>query len=53
MCLTTDAPAFDGQGRVDMAYCYKAGKTADGRLGFFCYLPSRCAIVFEKKKSLS
>ncbi len=54
VCLTTDDPTFDGFGRVDMAYRYTAGKTADGRLGFFCYLPARCAIVFEKeKKSLN
>ena len=54
VCLTTDAPTYGGAGRVDTAYSYTAGKTSDGRLGFFCYLPSRCAIVFEKeKKSLS
>ena len=54
VCLTTDDPTFDGCGRVDMAYRYTASKTADGRLGFFCYLPSRCAIVLEKeKKSLN
>ena len=54
VCLTTDDLTFDGFGRVDTAYRYTAGKTADGRLGFFCYLPSRCAIVFEKeKKSLN
>ena len=51
--LTTDAPAFDGHGRVDQAYRYTAARTSDGRLGFFCYLPNRAAIVFQKEKGES
>ena len=51
--LTTDAPAFDGHGRVDQTYCYTAARTSDGRLGFFCYLPNRAAIVFQKEKGES
>jgi hypothetical protein len=48
--LTTDDQTFDGLGRVSATHRYTAAKTADGRLGFFCYLPSRSAIVFEKEK---
>jgi 1,4-alpha-glucan branching enzyme len=52
--LTTDASTYDGIGRVDLSCRYTASKTSDGRVGFFCNLPCRCAIVFEKeKKSLS
>ena len=52
--LTTDASTYDGLGRVDLSCRYTASKTSDGRVGFFCNLPCRCAIVFEKeKKSLS
>ncbi len=48
--LTTDAHEFGGFDRIDMQYQYVAEKTVDGRLGFFCYLPSRTAIVFKKSK---
>jgi 1,4-alpha-glucan branching enzyme len=47
--LTSDDKAFGGFDRIDKSYVYKAEKTADGRLGFFCYLPNRCVIVFKKK----
>ena len=46
--LCTDADCFGGAERVDATYRYKATKRADGRIGFDCYLPSRCAIVFGK-----
>ena len=46
--LCTDETRFGGLDRVDVSYRYKATKRADGRIGFDCYLPSRCAIVFEK-----
>ncbi len=48
--LSTDDPEFGGFDRIDKEYRYVAEKTADGRLGFFCYLPSRTAIVFKKAK---
>ncbi len=48
--LSTDDPEFGGFNRVDKEYRYVAEKTADNRLGFFCYLPSRTAIVFKKSK---
>jgi len=48
--LSTDDPEFGGFDRIDKEYKYVAEKTADGRLGFFCYLPSRTAIVFKKSK---
>ena len=47
--LTTDDETFGGSNRVDKKYKYKAKKMADGRCGFQCYLPSRCAIVMKKK----
>jgi hypothetical protein len=50
--LTTDDPSFGGHGRVDQQYRYSAARTVDGRLGFFCYLPNRAAIVFQKEKPL-
>jgi len=46
--FTTDSAEFGGFERVDKNYKYKAETTADGRLGFKCYLPSRAAIVFKK-----
>ena len=48
--LSSDDEKFGGFERVDKQYAYKAEKTLDGRLGFFCYLPSRAAIVFKKEK---
>ncbi len=50
VALSTDDPAFGGFGRVDPKVCYKAEKTPDGRIGFQCYLPSRSAIVFAKRR---
>ena len=47
--LTTDDASFGGFNRVDMEYEYKTEKIADGRTGFFCYLPARTAIVYKKK----
>ena len=47
--LSTDDKEFGGFERVDKTYTYKAERTLNGRLGFFCYLPNRCAIVFKKK----
>ena len=46
--LCTDEARFGGAERVDVSYRYKATKRPDGRIGFDCYLPSRCAIVLEK-----
>ncbi|MBR5278927.1 MAG: alpha amylase C-terminal domain-containing protein [Clostridia bacterium] len=47
--LTTDDASFGGFNRVDMEYEYNTEKIADGRTGFFCYLPARTAIVYKKK----
>ena len=49
VALTSDDPAFDGDGRVDTARVYESGKIFCGE-GFSCYLPSRTAVVFRKKK---
>ena len=48
--LTTDDIAFGGFNRVDTEYEYTAEKQLDGRIGFMCYLPNRCAIVLKKIK---
>ncbi len=48
--LSSDDTEFGGFDRVDKNYRYKAEKTKDDRLGFFCYLPNRTAIVFKKDK---
>ena len=47
--LSSDDSQFGGFERVDKVYLYKAERTADGRLGFFTYLPSRTAIVYKKQ----
>lgn len=44
--LTTDDFAYGGFHRVDLQYRYPTATAPDGRTGFHCYLPSRCAIVF-------
>ncbi len=46
--LSTDDKDFGGFDRVDKEYEYVAEKTSDNRLGFFCYLPSRTAVVLKK-----
>ena len=48
--LTTDDQSFGGFGRVDTEYEYTAEKQIDGRIGFMCYLPNRCATVLKKIK---
>lgn len=45
--LSSDDGSFGGFNRVDDSYIYEACDTEDGRKGFFCYLPSRSAIVFK------
>ncbi len=47
--LTTDDEAYGGFGRVDKEYLYETQRIPDGRIGFFCYLPSRTAIVWKKQ----
>ncbi len=44
--FSSDDERFGGFGRVDGAYVYRASKVADGRYGFRCYLPARCAVIF-------
>ena len=48
--LSSDDNNFGGFDRIDKSVKYKAEKTADGRIGFFAYLPSRCAIAYKKEK---
>ncbi|MBE6683731.1 MAG: 1,4-alpha-glucan-branching enzyme [Ruminococcaceae bacterium] len=48
--LSSDDKEFGGFERIDKQFKYTAERTKDGRIGFFCYLPSRCAIVFKKQK---
>jgi len=47
--LSTDEARFGGFDRIDKQYVYTAEKQHDGKIGFLCYLPSRTAVVFEKK----
>ena len=47
--LSTDDAVFGGHSRVDTQYVYTSETQEDGRMGFKCYLPSRCAMVFKKK----
>lgn len=47
--FTTDDGEFGGYSRVDRSHTYKS-EISDNRFGFKCYLPSRTAIVFKKKK---
>ncbi len=46
--LTTDEGRFGGFDRADTQYVYTAEKQPDGRIGFLCYLPNRCALVLKK-----
>ncbi len=48
--LSSDDAAFGGFGRVDSDCVYKAQKNANGEKGIMCYLPTRTAVVFKKKK---
>ena len=49
--MSSDDEAFGGFNRVDKTYKYVAEKRKDdGRIGFYCYLPNRSAIVFKKDK---
>jgi len=47
--LSSDDGKYGGFDRVSLTQRYEAVKTKDGRTGFFCYLPSRTAIVFKKE----
>lgn len=46
--FSTDDTAFGGHDRIDHEYIYEAKQTPGGWIGFSCYLPSRCGIVFKK-----
>ncbi len=46
--LSTDESLFGGYDRIDKEYVYTAKPAPDGRIGFYCYLPSRSAAVFKK-----
>ena len=46
--LSTDDEEFGGFGRIGKEYIYKTERIPDGRIGFFCYLPARTAIVYKK-----
>ena len=47
--LSTDDRNFGGHNRVNKEAVYEAKMTAGGWIGFQCYLPTRCAIVFKKE----
>ncbi len=44
----TDRKAFGGFDRISNEYVYTAKKTADGKIGFFIYLPTRTALAVER-----
>ncbi len=46
--FSSDDGRFGGFDRVDGSYVYRAVRAADGGCGFRCYLPARCAVVFQK-----
>jgi 1,4-alpha-glucan branching enzyme len=48
--LSTDDPEFGGHGRISSKQIYTAYQQADGRVGFYIYLPSRSAVVLKKKQ---
>ncbi len=50
VALCSDDGEFGGFNRVDTTYGYDTYRAEDNRVGFNCYLPSRSAIVFKKKK---
>ena len=47
--LSSDETCFGGHGRVDKEYVYEAKKMPNGSVGFTCYLPQRCVIVFKEE----
>ena len=46
--LSSDSEQFGGKCRAAEGYKYKTEIISDGRCGFMCYLPQRCAVVFKK-----
>ncbi len=46
--LSSDDGKYGGHDRIDKDYVYTCEVTADNRIGFNCYLPSRSAVVFKK-----
>lgn len=51
--LSTDDPAFGGQGRISVTHIYEAKRQADAnnQIGFRVYLPSRTAMVLKPVRS--
>ncbi len=47
--LSSDDKAFGGDGRADSNYRYRTFTDVKGRCGFYCYLPSRTALVFKRE----
>ena len=45
--LSSDEVDFGGFGRTNGDYRYKTVKTKEKNIGFFCYLPSRTALVLK------
>ena len=49
--LSTDDAKFGGHGRVDNEYQYTSRTDKEKGKGFYCYLPSRSALVFKRKSA--
>ena len=47
--LSSDDGRFGGQNRISTTQVYRAVRQGDGRIGFQIYLPSRTALVLQKK----
>ncbi len=46
--LSTDDSEFGGHNRINKEQIYEAKNTLGGWIGFQCYLPTRCGVVFKK-----
>ncbi len=46
--LSSDDGRFGGYSRVDSETIYRSRRQPDGRIGFYCYLPTRTALAFKR-----
>jgi len=51
--LSTDNVNFGGHDRIDESYEYVTEQIEDGRIGIRIYIPSRCAVVLKKQKTVA
>ncbi len=53
LILNSDSRDFGGFDRADNDYVYETFKSEAQGVGFYCYLPSRTALVFKREEKLS